>query len=160
MSEQPKHIEDRFLPVDTVGERWGEACDAGFTPVPNELLRAQVKLGLSPTQLIVLLNLMLHWWHRDRMPYPRTSAIAKRSGLSARTVQRSLRELEEKELILRCRARTEFKDARFEKKRAHYDLSGLRERLATLARGDRWYRPGVVRRDNVKGQERRPNPQS
>lgn len=133
------------LPVDTIAARWGEANDAGFTPVPNELLRAQAKLGLSATELVVVLNLMLHWWHRDRLPYPRTSAIAKRTGLSARTVQRCLRELEKKGLVARHRGRTKLKGTRYEKQRAHYDLSGLRERLATLARGDRWYRPDVVR---------------
>lgn len=154
MSDLDKNNARVSLPVDTIKERWGQAVDAGFTPVPNVLLRAQAKIGLSPTDMIVVLNLMLHWWHHDRMPHPRTSAIAKRSGLSARTVQRSLKELEKKGLITRHRGRTEKIEGRFRKQAAHYDLSPLRTRLSDFAQSDQWYRPEVVKNAS-EGTERR-----
>jgi DNA-binding transcriptional regulator YhcF (GntR family) len=168
MNSEPSPLEDAdLLPVDTVAERWGDAITAGFTPVPNALLRAQAKLGLSANDIVVLLNILMHWWHRDRLPYPRPLAIAKRSGLQIRTVQRSLRSLEEKGLITRLRTRTkvvveENVPKEFRRARARYDLSGLREKLVTAARGDVWYRPAVVAHtpdgNRAKEQVGNPNP--
>lgn len=130
-----KNHDDEFLPTDTVLDRWGDAASTGFIPVPNTLVRAQAKLGLSANDLVVLLNILLHWWHRDRLPHPRSTAIAMRSGLSLRTVQRSLRDLQEKGLITRIRGT---------KIPTRYDLKGLRAALAKETRRDRWYRPGIV----------------
>lgn len=151
IDENKSGILDEFTP-DTVRDRWGEAVDAGFVPVPNMLLRAQAKLKLSPTTVIVLLNIMLHWWQRDRLPFPRSTAIAKRSGLSLRTVQRSIRDLEKKGLIARVR--------NGRKGPARYDLTGLRKLLEEQAREDSWYRPEKVRnasKDRRIGEAERPN---
>jgi len=139
---------------ESVAERWGDAAAAGFIAVPNMLVRAQAKLKLTPTELVVLLNILLHWWHSARMPYPSTPAIAKRSGISVRTVQRSVRALEKKGLISRVRTPSRFIDGRNEQTRAKYDLTGLRNQLSELARSDVWYRPEVVRRAPA-GAERR-----
>jgi hypothetical protein len=117
---------------ETVLERWGSAADAGFIALPNALVRAQAKLGLSPNEVVVLLNIMLHWWKRDRLPRPRSTAIAKRSGLGHRTVQRTLQSLEQKGLIVRSNGPEGV---------PQYSLEGLREALAKAARGDAWYRP-------------------
>lgn len=129
LEEPPAEL---LLPVDTIAERWGAAVDAGFVAVPNALVRAQDKLGLSPTDLVVLLNILMHWWHRDRRPTPRSTAIAKRSGIGHRTVQRSLRRLEKLGLLQRIRVA---------KDRTEYSLDGLRDQLASYARQDVWYRP-------------------
>jgi DNA-binding transcriptional regulator YhcF (GntR family) len=150
MSQQYDTSAPLRLPVDSIASRWGDAASAGFTPVPNTLMRAQAKLGLSPTEIVVLLNILLHWWERDRMPFPSTPAIAKRSGLSVRTVQRGLRSLEKKGLIGRVRARNE----QNRNKRAHYDLDGLRDALAKFAVSDVWHRPNIVRQA-LAGPERR-----
>ena len=156
--------DDDFSASETVAQRWGEAAMAGFMPVPNVLMRAQAKLKLSVTQMVVLLNILLHWWHSQSMPFPSTPAIAKRSGLSVRTVQRSLRELEKKGLIARVRGRPQYKGTHYENRRARYDLSGLRQQLSELAQKDVWYRPDVVRHaprgNRAKGQERLPNPRT
>jgi len=129
-------LPDDLLPVDTIAERWGPAVDAGFLAVPNILVRSQDKLGLTPNDLVVVLNIILHWWHQDRRPAPRSTAIAKRTGLGPRTVQRSLRKLEKKGLITRVRVA---------KDRTEYDLEGLVSRLASEARSDVWYRPDLLR---------------
>ena len=132
--------DDEVLPTGTVSERWGEAVDAGFIPLPNVLVRVQARLGLSANDMVVVLNILLHWWHLDRLPYPRSTAIAKRSGLGLRTVQRSLGRLEKKGLITRVRGPIG---------RTRYDPAGLREALARLARGDVWRRPGLVRKEGA-----------
>lgn len=123
-----------MLPVDTIAKRWGPAVDAGFLAVPNILVRSQDKLGLTANDLVVVLNIILHWWHGDRRPAPRSTAIAKRTGLGPRTVQRSLRKLEKKGLISRVR---------ISRDRTEYGLEGLISQLAAQARSDVWYRPDL-----------------
>lgn len=125
------------LPVDSIPDRWGDAVNAGFIAVPNVLVRAQAKLDLSPIDVVVILNIILHWWHRDRRPSPRSTAIAKRSGLGHRTVQRSLRRLESLGLIRRIR---------IAKDKTEYSLDGLIETLEFYAKQDVWYRPELTSR--------------
>ncbi len=124
------------LPVDTIAERWGDAVASGFTVVPNSLIRAQVGLGLTPNDIVVLLNILVHWWHSDRLPFPRTSVIAKRTGLRQRTVQRSLKTLRKKGLVVKIRGADQ---------RSRFDLDGLRTALSKHAINDPWHRPNKVR---------------
>ena len=100
--------------------------------MPNILLRAQDKLGLNPTDVVVLLHVLTDRWHRDRLPTPRSTAIAKRSGIGHRTEQRGLRRLEKLGFLERVRVA---------KDKTEYKLDGLRDQLATHARSDVWYRP-------------------
>ena len=127
---------EELSPVDTVAERWGAAVASGFTVVPNSLLRAQSELGLTAVDVVVLLNLLVHWWHRDRLPFPRTNAIAKRTGLSNRTIQRSLKELQGKGLVRKLRGADD---------RTRYELDGLQKALSSYATRDPWYRPHLIR---------------
>lgn len=82
-------------------KKFGEASLAGFQAVPDVLFKNQKKLGLSATDLTVLLNVLMHWWYVDKMPYPRATTIAGRMGVSGRTVQRSLSRLEALGFLLR-----------------------------------------------------------
>lgn len=124
------------LPVDTIAERWGDAVASGFTAVPNSLIRAQVGLGLTPNDIVVVLNILVHWWSSDRLPFPRTSVIAKRTGLSQRTVQRSLKTLRKKGLVVRIRGANQ---------PSRFDLDGLITALSWHAINDPWNRPNKVR---------------
>ena len=97
MSNQPNSTE-------TIRERWGSAVGegtAGFTAVPSLLIRSQALLGLTSTQLVVLLNVLTHWWRSDDPPYPRPTTIAKRMGIDRRSVERALHALEGMGLIQR-----------------------------------------------------------
>lgn len=152
-----------FLPASSVHARWGDAASAGFTAVPNALIRAQAKLRLNPTEMVVLLNLLLHWWQNERLPYPGTPAIAKRTGLSERTVQRTISALGRKGLLKRLQGRSvKDPEGRYTRPRARYDFSGLRDAVATAARSDVWFRPEVVQRhgNRAKGQDGSPKPSS
>jgi predicted transcriptional regulator len=75
--------------------KWGDAVGegSGFVAVPLPLLRLQVKLGLTPTDMLVLINLLAHWWNPTVAVFPRTTTIARRMGVNERTVQRSMRKL-------------------------------------------------------------------
>lgn len=76
-------------------EKWGKAVmDRGYTIVPSLLLWGQQRLGLSPAQLIVLLQIISHWWEPDKNPYPSKKTIAIRLDRSERQIQRYLTDLE------------------------------------------------------------------
>jgi len=76
---------------------------------------------VSPTEMVVLLQILAAWWSVDRLPFPSKSTIGRRAGLSPRQVQRALSSLEEKQFLARV--------ARYSSNRARssneYDISGL-----------------------------------
>lgn len=82
-----------------VQARFGIIGDAGFQPLPDVLLFYQKELGLKSEDLNVLLNVMVHWYWPERMPWPRVTTIAKRMGVSDRSVQRSLARLRKLDLL-------------------------------------------------------------
>ncbi|WP_443969589.1 helix-turn-helix domain-containing protein [Sphingobium sp. CR28] len=88
----------------TVKEKWQGAVTAGsgFVAVPVALLKLQSKYDLTPTELLVLINLLAHWWEPDRPVYPRSTTIAKRMDVQTRTVQRALAKLEKRGLLERA----------------------------------------------------------
>ncbi len=88
-------------PEGAVYEKWGEAARAGFQAVPDLLLKQQESLQLNPTELVVLLNVLMHWWYRDQKPFPRPTTIARRMGSTVRTVQRAITKLETAGLVQR-----------------------------------------------------------
>jgi hypothetical protein len=76
---------------EAIDNKWGNAISAGFVAVPNALIKYQGKLDISQNELTVLMNLLLHWWYKDKLPFPATKSIAERSGMEVRTVQRCQR---------------------------------------------------------------------
>ncbi len=82
-------------------QKFGEAAIGGFQVVPDILLKRQGELGLTNVELVVLLNILMHWWTPGKNPYPRPSTIAHRMNSSTRTIQRAIAALEEKRLLLR-----------------------------------------------------------
>lgn len=113
--------------VDTTEKRlqlqkkWGEdILRPGFVLVPTLLFRKQGELGLESGDVVVLLNLLASWWKPEEMPFPKTATLAQRMNVSNRTVQRSLKRLEEKGFIRREREKT--KEGHIVK--TLYDLSG------------------------------------
>lgn len=89
----------------TVKEKWQGAVNegSGFVAVPMSLLRLQSQYKLSPTDMLVLINLLAHWWDPKRGVFPRSTTIAKRMGVDLRTVQRATRKLERSGLLERSK---------------------------------------------------------
>jgi predicted transcriptional regulator len=109
--------------------KWKEVTSQGMTSLPTLLFVAQAELGLKPTQLNVLLQLLSFWYTPERKPFPRKSVIAARTGLTERQVQRTIASLK----------KTGFLETK-EMKLDHggiisneYDLSGLVEKLRRIA---------------------------
>lgn len=129
-----------------VVERYGRSAMSGWSPVPDVLLFNQGKLGLTSEDLNVLLNLMAHYYTRDQMPFIRPNVIAKRMGVSTRSVQRSIARLRKLNLI---------KKAIGEKRQIVHDLSPLLTKLQPLAEArlaDRETRKIVVTQRSLIGQ--------
>jgi hypothetical protein len=111
---------------------WGDAFGAGFQRVPHVLFKQQSALGLNAIDLVVLLNLTLHYWFEGRRPFVRPVTIAQRMDIGIRTVQRAVRKLEKRGLIKR--------KSRANAPGTEFDISGLLDRLSELALRDPWFR--------------------
>ena len=110
-------------------KKWGnEVIALGFCIVPSLLLRAQNRLGLSPTQLAILLQLCDFWWDRERKPYPSKAVLAEQLGLSPRQIQRHIADLETAGLVERVERRA----LHGGKLTNLYDLNGLVQHLKKL----------------------------
>ena len=111
-----------------VFQRWGEAMTGGYQVIPNLVFLLQNKLQLSSHQLVIVLNLSMHWWKRSDLPFVRPSTLAKRMGISRRTVERQLKALCDMGLVqkklLPANARTTATIG--------YDLTGLVARIERM----------------------------
>ena len=107
-------------------ERWGYVIDPGFLALPYVVLLHQAELGLTSECLNVLLNFLAHWHAEGRMAYPHSNTIAKRMGVSPRSVQRSISWLIKEGFIAKVPKRTSHD-------RQAYDLRPLVEKLKPYA---------------------------
>ena len=112
-----------------VERKFGEASRLGFQPVPNVLARSQAALGLDATDMVILLNVMMHWWEPEEWPYPRLSVIAKRMNVTRRTVERRIHKMTRMGLIRRLPSEADH----YGRKVRRFDLSGLIDRLKQIA---------------------------
>jgi predicted transcriptional regulator len=114
----------------TLAGKWGQGViDHGWVAVPSALIFLQGTLTISPNAMNVLLNLLLHWWGEES-PYPSQVAIANRIGISKRTVQRAVQELQEAGLLIKIPTQAQSEKFRG---RNLYDLSPLVRKLQELA---------------------------
>jgi RIO-like serine/threonine protein kinase len=125
-------METQAVTNQPIKEKWGDALRGGFVVVPATLLRNQHRLGIGGDELTVLINLFLHWWKADDLPYPTTTTIAKRMGVNRRTAQRHIESLIRKGLIRRVWRDQPRPSRRL--KVASYDLSALSEKLKEFGR--------------------------
>lgn len=116
---------------ETLAEaKWGDALVMGFAIVPGVLIRAQAKLGLDAIDLAILLNVLLHWWKPGEWPYPPPSLIARRVGVSTRTIERHLESLQDRGFLVRHQS-TASPDGLAVRR---IELTGLVSRLQAFAR--------------------------
>lgn len=93
-----KNIREKSSVIDKWGDR---SCSLGWVAIPTLLLFSQKELKITSSEMNVLLNLVVHWWEKSESPFPSQGAIAYRTGLSLKTVQRALASLEKKKLIIK-----------------------------------------------------------
>jgi len=110
-------------------KKWGKAVmKLGFSILPSLIFRAQQRLRLNPTQLVILLQLTDYWWDHGRKPFPSKATLSERVGLSPRHTQRLIAELETAGLVKRIERHAKHRG----KLSNEYDLSGLVARLKEL----------------------------
>jgi DNA-binding MarR family transcriptional regulator len=120
---------DKVAATRASERKWGKrVMDFGFCIVPSLLLRAQRRLGLSPTQLAILMHLADRWWDATQNPYPAKSTLADALNLQKRQVRRHIAELEKAGFIKR---EPRYKGRGNQTSNA-YDLSGLVDKLRAL----------------------------
>lgn len=108
---------------------WGNrVADHGYLAIPHVMLAMQARMGLNPTQALVLLHLLDYWRHADRPPFPSVGRLAVRIGLRERQLQRVLRDLEDAGFLVRNR-RTLLKGGQTSNS---FDLSGLIAKVKAL----------------------------
>lgn len=80
--------------------RFGEAIlEAGFTTIPNLVLRHYGQLGIAPNEMMFIIHIWEFWWS-EREPYPALATIAERMHMSRRNVRRYVQNLRDKELLI------------------------------------------------------------
>lgn len=127
--------------------KWGGALSAGYQVLPDVIVRHQRALGLSATDLVVILNLNAAWWRRERPPFPRIGTIARRMDITERTVQRSLAKLEKLGLIQRRRENV----GQHGKSRQVFDLTPLAAHAESFAQLEGRIRPSQRTQDGGTG---------
>ena len=100
----------------------------GYTGVPNILLRAQKRLGISPTQLNIIVQLLSYYYDPHRPPFPAKRELAKRIGITEQTLRINIKALEEAGLVTREQQKTAAGDYGSNR----YHLNGLIDRLKKL----------------------------
>src|SRR5262249_17833684 len=125
-TEMPNSLEKTRRRATPITDKWGGALAGGFQVIPNVLVRAQAHLKLDSVDVVVLLNMNMHWWNKGDFPFPRASTIAKRMGISKRTVQRRIEKLVKQGLLERVPLTTNDNMRR-------YKLDGLVQRLSEAA---------------------------
>lgn len=108
---------------------WGrEVTSHGFAGVPSILIRAQKRIGLSPIQLNIILQLLEYWHDPERKPFPTKRDIADRIGVTQKTIQTNIRALEQAGLVRREYRKTSVGDHTSNM----YHLDGLVSRVKAL----------------------------
>jgi predicted transcriptional regulator len=119
--------------MQNIATKWGlPVAERGFAQIPNYLMQLNLyvhdDIKLSPTEMIVLLQLVATWWRKDEMPFPSMNTLAERAGISERQVQRSINTLERKGYLKRTKRKIKGVIAS-----NVYDLSPLVQVLQTIA---------------------------
>lgn len=108
---------------------WGCAVIShGYTGVPSILIQAQHRLGLSPLQMNIIIQLLDYWRDPNRHPFPTKKELANRIGVTDKTIQNNIRQLEKVGLIEREMRRTAAGDWNSN----IYRLDGLVQRIQQL----------------------------
>lgn len=81
---------------------WGGAVYGhGYAGIPSILIKAQRRIGLTPTQFNILIQLLDYWQEPTRKPFPTKKDIADRIGINPKTVQNNIRQMEQAGLVRR-----------------------------------------------------------
>ena len=108
---------------------WGSAVYGhGYTGIPSILIQGQRRLGITPTQMNIIIQLLDYWREPSRKPFPTKADLAERLGVTDKTIQNNIRELEKAGLVQREQRRTAAGDWNSN----IYHLDGLVQKIQAL----------------------------
>lgn len=118
---------DEYHPEEqrTFIDKWSEEIyyNGRFTMIPNLLLAFAHPLGITPAELVVLLNIESFRWN-TKPPHPSIPRLALRTGMSERHISRIIASLDRKDIIKRRKRRNQTNS---------YDITPLIEKLHEIA---------------------------
>lgn len=86
--------------ISAMQEKWGgPVLEAGWTGIPNALLKHAGALDLDPAETLTLIYLMRFWWKPGDLPYPSISKTCLEMGVSRKTMTKKFASLREKGYI-------------------------------------------------------------
>lgn len=125
MTPNPVHEKTSLDSAASMHSKWGSAVtEAGWTNVPNTLLKNAYRLKLDPTETLTLIYLLRFWWKTSDMPYPSISKTSVEMGVTRKTMAKKFASLQEKGLIELVKHNG----------RRKFSLDGLRKQLDYLER--------------------------
>lgn len=69
--------------------------------VPNAVLHYYTLLDLTPTEFLVFVAIESYHWDANKFPFPSVETLAKKTGLSPRTVTRTITSLEKDKKVIK-----------------------------------------------------------
>lgn len=144
-------MNDKIDYTASAKEKWGTIIDGGYTGfqlLPDVLLRGQTSLNLTDTDIVLILNILMHWWKKEELPYPRPEMIAKRMGITTRTVERHINKLQAMGLLHRLPREANPNGG---PKIRRFDLSGLLDALEDQANQFRGWEAMALSKSAVSG---------
>ena len=119
----------RAKPVASHERIWGKpVLSHGYTALPSILIRAQSRLGITPLQFNIIVQLLDYWRDPERAPFPSKAELADRIGCKPKAIQINIKALESQGLVrreVRQKARGDYHSN-------IYHLDGLVERIRAL----------------------------
>ena len=130
-SPSPQRIEQTpHAPAPALARKWTpEVIAFGFTAVPDLLLKHMGGFRLSPTELVLLIQIMRFWWDADTAPFPSKRTLATAMGCSEKNIQKVIKGLEARGFLRRLQRRK----GQDRSESNIYDLEYLVSRLLGLA---------------------------
>lgn len=108
---------------------WGkQVVSHGYAGIPSLLFRNQGRLGLSPMQMNIIVQLLDYWFDEARPPFPSKAVLAARMGVDKKTIQRNVKALETAGYLKREQKKTAAGDWGSNT----YHLNGLVEKIKSL----------------------------
>lgn len=83
-------------------QKWTKPLmDAGWVAFPSVILEKQHAIGLTPTDINIILHLATYWWTAENKAHPSKRSIALALNVTPRTVQRRIAAMERAGFIKR-----------------------------------------------------------
>lgn len=140
IKKRPKNLKDkvevkkaapRKRTIETVVTWGSKILDEGFTMVPNVLIENYKRIGISDTQILIMIAIM-RFSFRGRQPYPSQKTIAEITGFTTRTIITAINRLKMKGYMTVTKRYIHRTNENPQRTSNKYNLKGLMLKLDSL----------------------------